>query len=266
MTKETEYQSLLLNWGQVSLLIGQIASEILHRSIHCRSASDDYDFWAANTIHGRFSFADLTALLDAVNANGETRLSALGQDTEDTSSLDMELARALLQKKLNTTWKAECPVKEGLWLMGVDTLTLEPPTWEDDLLFVDGIAVDLRTLWPKNEFIAMLFEAGGTVGNLSEICKRHVNLYGNELYWAYPITDGEHNGAYFVLVQEGVLCLPYYEIDKDCFEIFEKDDVRLLTAEDMQYFISDWERANGLLMSAMTSLQNHLRRGEQHAA
>ena len=243
-----------------------MASTILHRTVRCRCSHDDYDYWSADLIHGRFTVKELTTLLDAVGATGEDRLKALMMDTQDTASLDMDLCRALLLQRLRTTCLAECPCEDGLWLIGVDTRQLDLPAREDNILFVDGIAVDLRTLWTKDEFAEMLFDAGGTVGDLSEICKRYVNLYGNELYWSYPITDGRHNGVYFVPVQEGGLCLPYYEIDREYFEIFEKDDIRLLTAQDMQYFIDDWEKASGQLMSAMTSLQEHLKEAETHAA
>lgn len=259
-------RSLKLPWGQVSLLIGQTASAILHRTVRLRSSHDDYDFWSVSALYDRFSIDDLNALLNAVNADSETRLSALAMDTSETSSLDMGLSRALLLKKLHTTCMAECPCEDGLWLMGIDEETLRLPDPDPGICFIDGMAVDLWTLWPKDEFIEKLFDAGGTVGALSELCDRYVNLHGNEFYWSYPITDGEHNGVYFVLVQEGVLCLPYYEIDRDCFEIFEKDDIRLLTAQEMGYFIQDWEEASRLLMAAMTSLQEHLKEADKHAA
>ncbi len=259
-------RSLKLPWGQVSLLIGQMVSAILQRTVRLRSSHDDYDFWAVSGVSNRFSINDLNTLLEAVNADTATRLSALSMDTADTESLDMGLSRALLLKKLHTTCMAECPCEDGLWLMGIDEETLSLSEPDPNICFIDSIAVDLRTLWPKDEFIEMLFNAGGTVGALSETSNRYVNLYGNELYWSYPITDGEHNGVYFVLVQEGVLCLPYYEIDRDCYEIFDKDGVRLLTAQEMGYFIQDWEEASRLLLKAMTSLQEHLKEAEKYAA
>ena len=207
MTKETEYRSLKLVWGQVSMLIGQMASTILHRTVRCRCSHDDYDYWSADSIHGRFTVKELTTLLDAVGATGEDRLKALMMDTQDTASLDMDLCRALLMQRLRTTCLTERPCEDGLWLIGVDTRQLDLPAREDNILFVDGIAVDLRTLWTKDEFAGMLFDAGGTVGDLSEICKRYVNLYGNELYWSYPITDGRHNGVLSSLLRDrpGVL-------------------------------------------------------------
>lgn len=263
---KNEYRSLKLDWGQVSLLIDQMASAILHRTVRCRSSRDDYDFWSVNLIDGRFTADELKALLDAVCADGEMRRATLGMDTSDTPLLDMDLSRALLLKKLQTNCMAECPCEDGLWLMGVESEALCLPEPDKEIIFIDGMAVDLRILWPKDEFIDMLFERGGTVGALSETCNRYVHLYRNELYWSYPITDGEHNGVYFVLVREGVLCLPYNEIDPDCFEIFEKDAIRLLTAEDMRWFISDWERMSHLLMTAMTSMEKHLEEVERYAA
>lgn len=258
MTEQKIYQSVKLDWGMVSLLIGEMISSILHRTVRCKTSHEELDFWAAEALFGRFSIDDLQAMLDYVGADGAMRLNTLTFDSEDTASIDMDLARALLRQKIKTSWKAESASDDGLWLMGVDEDAMELPELDGDLCFIDNIAVDLRALLPKDELLDSLFEDGGTVSALSGVCDRYVRLCGNELYWSYPITDGQYNGVYFVLVQEGVLCLPYYEIDKECFEMFERDGVRLLTAEEMSYFIGEWERYSEMLCPAMESLYKNL--------
>lgn len=258
MTEQKLYQSVKLEWGMVSLLIGEMISGLLHRTVRCKTSHDELDYWAAEALFGHFTIDDLESLLNYVGADGEMRLNTLTFDSEDTASVDMDLARALLRKKIKTSWKAEFAAEDGLWLMGVDADAMELPEPDGNICFIDNTAVDLRTLLPKDELLDSLFGDGGTVSTLSELCDQYVRLYGNELYWAYPITDGRYNGVYFVLVQEGALCLPYYEIDRECFELFERDGVRLLTAGEMSYFIREWEQNSEILCSAMKSIHNNL--------
>ena len=136
--------------------------------------------------------------------------------------------------------------------------------------------IDLDTLWSKDELLEKLSEEGAnTYSKLSELCGVHPCKQTR--YWPYPITDGVHNGTYFVLCKEGILSLPYDDIyGGSCFrktmysagdvgfsrsshEIFLLDEARLIeTAEDMQYFIDDWMQRSSELMTAMTCMKAFL--------
>ena len=46
--------------------------------------------------------------------------------------------------------------------------------------------------------------------------------------------------------------------------IFERDGVRLLTAEEMGYFISDWKRESNALEKVMSIFKNYLKARERN--
>ena len=257
---EQIYQTLKLSWEEVGTLAGQEISAVLDREVVCRGGFDDYDYWTVSAADGRFNRDDLNRLLDFVEAGSEIREIVFGGDSDTTEALDMELSQALLRKKLNTSWERELVTEDGLWLVGIDSGRLNYA----GTITINGRIISMDTLWPKDEFVKRLFEAGGSEADLSDLCDRYVKQYGNQLYWPYPISDGEYNGVYFVLVQEGVLCLPYDEIDKDEYEIFEEDGVRLLTPEEMGYFISDWKRESCELEKVMNIFRNYLKARENN--
>lgn len=252
-------QTLKLRWEEVGTLTGSVISGVLKREVTCRAAFDDYDYWTVSAAAGRFSRNDLDRLLDFVDADSEIRKIVFGFDSDTTEALDMELAQALLKKKLNTSWERELVTEDGLWLVGINAGCLN----YTGTITISGRIISMDTLWTKDELVERLFEAGGSEADLSDLCDRYVKQHGNQLYWSYPISDGEYNGVYLVLVQEGVLCLPYDEIDKDEYEIFERDGVRLLTAEEMGYFISDWKRTSCELEEVMNSFLCYLKAKER---
>lgn len=254
------YQTLKLSWEEVGMLLGQVISAALEREVICRGGSDDYDYWSVSAEAGRFSHDDLDRLLDFVDADSAIRKIAFGFDSDTTEALDMELSQALLKKKLNASWERELVTEDGLWLVGIDAGCLSYA----GTITINGRIISMDTLWPKDKFVELLFEAGGSEADLSDLCDRYVKLHGNQLYWPYPISDGEYNGVYFVLVQEGILCLPYDEINRYEYEIFERDGVRLLTAEEMGYFISDWKRESSELEKVMNIFKNYLKARENN--
>ena len=253
-------QTLKLNWEEVGTLTGSVISAALKREVTCRAGFDDYDYWAVSETTGRFSHDDLDMLLDNVEASAEIREIVFLGDSDTTVALDMELSQALLRKKLNTSWEQELIKEDGLWLIGIEPEHLNYA----GTITIDGQIISMDVLLPKDELVEQLFDAGGSEANLSEVCDRYVKQYGNQLYWSYPITDGEYNGVYFVLVQEGVLCLPYDVIDGEEYELFEQDGVRLISAEEMGYFISDWKRASRELEEVMDSFMNYLKARERN--
>ena len=86
--------------------------------------------------------------------------------------------------------------------------------------------------------------------------------YGTPLYWLHPFTDGQYNGCYFVLVQEGVLVLSYDEIDGCDHEVFIRESARLCDAEEMRCFLTEWNVRSTVLTGTISSLLNFLERKE----
>lgn len=103
-----------------------------------------------------------------------------------------------------------------------------------------GIDVDKSKLYSKDALITHLKENGESDRALSPIRDFHLETFGNELMWRYPISDGQHAGVAIVTVKEGFVSLPYYCTDETEYELFELDHVAMFDEDALQYFISDW--------------------------
>lgn len=66
--------------------------------------------------------------------------------------------------------------------------------------------------------------------------------YQNELCWCYPIMDELHLGTFLLLVKEGVLSLPFNEVDSVDYELFCLEDACLCDAASINLLIADWYR------------------------
>lgn len=252
------YQTIKLDWTEIGSMVGKMVSDVLGRSVCCCARSDAYDFWTVSAVSGRFNLQELRQLLDFADADSETRCATIPVDSDSSASLDMSLSELLLQRCLDRAWQEEHISEDGLWLIGVSPEDKAPDEKKGETIQIESLSVELDSLWPKDEFVERLFRAGGAIGDLSELCDRYVKQYGNELYWAYPITDGIYNGVYFVLVREGILCLPYNEIDSSRFELFEREGVRLVTAAEMVYFRAYWIHMSDDLLAVMNSFVSYL--------
>ena len=253
-------QTLKLSWDEVGTLIGSVITVVLKQDVTCRAALDDYNYWTVSDTAGRFSHDELDILLDYVEASREIREITFHGDSNTTVALDMGLSQALLEKKLNTSWEQELIKEDGLWLIGIDPEHLNYA----GTILIEGKIISMDALLPMDELVEQLFDAGGSEMDLVNVCDRYVKQFGNQLFWSYPISNGEYNGVCFVLVREGILCLPYDVIDREEYEFFERDGVRLLSAEEMGYFISEWKRASRELEEVMDSFMNYLKERERN--
>lgn len=116
---------------------------------------------------------------------------------------------------------------------------------------INGIKIDESELMTKDELLHHLEENGATDRALDEIRGRNFEQYNNELTWKYPITDDEHEGVVIVVIKEGFLSLPYYEITKDDYELFELNHAAMFDEESLQNFIEDWVRFSDDLRGAL---------------
>lgn len=130
---------------------------------------------------------------------------------------------------------------------------------------IDNKIIDSTKLISKDEFLDRLFADKGTYMALTEICDGNFHKWQTPLYWTYPISDGLHNGCYFILVKEGLLVISYDVIGEDEHEVFERESARMCTAEEMRYFIDEWNHYSDELLRSMQSLYFFLCRLEvQH--
>lgn len=77
-------------------------------------------------------------------------------------------------------------------------------------------------LLSKDELLEELKSGGETDRAMASIRHYEEEIAGQELMWWYPISLGSCAGAFIVPVKEGVLCVPYDEMDR------EKGDFPLL--------------------------------------
>ncbi len=129
----------------------------------------------------------------------------------------------------------------------------------EKLLRIGNVEVNPALLKSSAELKEYLSDWGATFTSLSDFCEEYQNKFGNQLYWHYPCSDDKHNGLYFVLCSDGILCLPYDQMDGKYFESFEMQDARFLDADSMKLFIDDWNRFSADLVDAMTSMREWLK-------
>ena len=126
----------------------------------------------------------------------------------------------------------------------------------------DELSIDLRCLKCKDDLFHYLCEYGATHESLMDFCEDYRTEYHNELCWVYPISDGKHLGTYLILVQEGVLSLPYDSANEEDYEIFALEDAHLFDAASMQTFIEEWNSFSVDLWHAMTEMKKYLQKKE----
>lgn len=110
-----------------------------------------------------------------------------------------------------------------------------------------NMELDPAKLPTKQELLTRLREGGGTDRALSDIREEQYELYNNELDWRYPISQGENAGGFVIPVREGILWIPYDEIERDEGEILLLDRSYLLSADDCHILADDYKfYADGL--------------------
>lgn len=105
---------------------------------------------------------------------------------------------------------------------------------------INGIEIDNSKLLSTQELLNRLKENGENDSALSDILGRYEQEFGNPLMWRYPISDGLHAGTAIVVVKEGFLSIPYDNVDKTEYELYELDHAAIFDEDALQCFIEDW--------------------------
>jgi hypothetical protein len=122
-----------------------------------------------------------------------------------------------------------------------------------------GRQIDRQKLLTEDQAMDFLRENGEDYAAIVQIGGGYCELFGEELYWQYPICDSESAGLFFMPVQEGFLCLPYDVVDAQDHELLELDRAFLLDAETAEALLSEWNRYAAGLSGAMTDMIRILR-------
>lgn len=201
--KSRAYEAYRLAWDDIAKLLSDQIKAVLGRRFLLRVWPEDQGYWGARALHGLFSVADLNRLLDAVQADAETRMETLPEDSEDVHGFGMTLGSLLLKAALQADWKCEMVEDDALWLIGFVSSETRPYT-------VSGLLRTLNpdTLMSAKEVLTYLKDNDSTDHTLSDIRLRYYAAHGNELCWRYPISDGIHAGAFILATKDGYLSLP----------------------------------------------------------
>lgn len=110
----------------------------------------------------------------------------------------------------------------------------------------------------------ILFTKGFTYETLMNICEEYRRKYQSSLCWKYPLSDGKHHGTFILLVNEGILSIPYDEVNKVDKENLCMDDVCLLDLEKMESLVYDWYHFDEALRRALADLKRYLQKKEAY--
>ena len=94
-----------------------------------------------------------------------------------------------------------------------------------------NMEIDPESLPTKNELIAFLREEGGTDSALANLREEQYEKYGSELDWRYTISEGSAAGGFILPVREGILWIPFDEMEIEEGEILLLDDAELLDVD-----------------------------------
>lgn len=110
-----------------------------------------------------------------------------------------------------------------------------------------NMKIDPSELPSRDELLSRLREDGGTDRALGHLREEQYEKYGNELDWRYPISEGMAAGGFVLPVREGILWIPYDEMEREEGEILLLDDAHLLDEDACEIMADDLRRyADGL--------------------
>ena len=110
-----------------------------------------------------------------------------------------------------------------------------------------NMEIDPSDLPTRVELLDRIRRSGGTDRALADIREEQMVNYQNELIWRYPISEGMAAGGFVTPVREGILWIPYDEMEREEGEILLLEDACLLSADDCNAFEEDFRYyADGL--------------------
>ena len=118
--------------------------------------------------------------------------------------------------------------------------------------------LDPNELPTMQELLTEIDDNGGTDAALSRLRDEQHEKYHNELIWRYPISQGDSAGGFVMPVREGILWIPYDEMEKETGEILRTGDATLLDEETCAQFCDDIRRYTDGLCAAFAGENLHL--------
>lgn len=249
-------EGLFISWENASAIISKQLYIILWESFVCKAKLQQVDYWSTKIHNRQLSVYELLKICDAVDAPYDARMSAIPDDDQMTSSISMELSLCLLAAYLKQDYEKVFFDKDGILIVGKNPD--EGTAKNSRMVLYNGTTINIAELKSTSELKEYLNEWGATFTSLNDFCEAYTDKYQNPLYWHYPYSDDKHNGLYFVLCSDGILCLPYDQMDGEYFEYFELEDARFLDTDSINIFIDDWFRFSVELVDVMQAMKEWL--------
>ena len=101
------------------------------------------------------------------------------------------------------------------------------------------------------ELISEIDENGGTDAALAGLREKQYRQYCCELIWRYPISQGDSAGGFLMPVREGILWIPYDEMEKEAGEILRTSDAVLMDEAACRAYADDFRAYADELCSAL---------------
>ena len=113
-----------------------------------------------------------------------------------------------------------------------------------------------RTLNPEElptmkKLLSEIDENGGTDAALAGLREKQYRQYCCELIWRYPISQGDSAGGFLMPVREGILWIPYDEMEKEAGEILRTCDAVLMDEAACRAYADDFRAYADELCSAL---------------
>lgn len=249
-----------LTWSEVAEMVRTELRKIIGRDVFCVAKSDDDTYWDISFPLERLPLSDLHCILEALDATDSQRDLSLPPEedhADSVSSLSMTVSQLLLRRNLGYDWECLHLAEDSFWILGVKD-TLEA----DDFIKIDSQRFPLGELKSRQEVLDYLRDNGASHTALMDICEEYREKYQNELCWHYPTTDELHLGTFLLLVKEGVLSLPFNEVDSVDYERFCLEDACLCDAASINLLIADWYCFDSDLRHAMEGMRRYYEKKE----
>lgn len=82
---------------------------------------------------------------------------------------------------------------------------------------------------PLTDVLNLLEDGQADFVSLAPVRERYETLFGSDLCWSFPVSADDHIGCTLLPVREGILYLPYDDMDHDRYERFSPKGTSLLT-------------------------------------
>lgn len=92
----------------------------------------------------------------------------------------------------------------------------------------NGVRTDFSKLMSSDEILAYLTENGSSDREVARIREQYQEAFGDDLSWEYGVFDGEYPGAALLPARDGILCLPYSQIDDEYVQLYELEAAHVL--------------------------------------